>query len=84
MKTKEACCQEETLDNAESNLDHRIDLILVRNDLGYLPFSLVEIINVLVLGDDPLDRTDTDPPLWPSDHAGVAAELRMPKLKVRH
>ena len=78
------CCQDETVDNAESNLDHRIDLIFVRNNLGFLPFSIVRLVSASVLGDDPFDKTETDPSLWPSDHAGVAAKLRIPRLKVWH
>jgi endonuclease/exonuclease/phosphatase family metal-dependent hydrolase len=78
------CCQEEYLDNDVSYLDHRIDLILIRNDLGFLPFSIIGGVSAWVVGNDPEDRTLEEPRLWPSDHAGVAAKLRIPKLGVRH
>jgi endonuclease/exonuclease/phosphatase family metal-dependent hydrolase len=78
------CCQDEYLDNQESILDHRIDLILIRNDLGFLPFSIIGRVSAWVVGNVPEDRTLVEPLLWPSDHAGVAAKLRIPRLGIRH
>jgi Endonuclease/Exonuclease/phosphatase family len=47
-------------------LDKRIDLVLAR---GVTP------VRVEVVGDEPDDRTPSS--LWPSDHAGVVAKLRL-------
>jgi endonuclease/exonuclease/phosphatase family metal-dependent hydrolase len=60
------CCQPELLTSSEP-LTSRIDLILYRGD--------VEVVSAEVVGDDPADRTTGG--LWPSDHAGVVATLRI-------
>lgn len=65
------CCQAPDLRNASSQLDQRIDLVLTRPRL--------RVAAVDVVGDAPIDRTVTAPRLWPSDHAGVVAELRLPR-----
>ncbi len=75
------CCQAEALTNPVSILDERIDLILLRNDLGTLPVSLVGAVEVFTVGDDPADRTPAG--LWISDHAGVEAQLRLPAPRGR-
>jgi endonuclease/exonuclease/phosphatase family metal-dependent hydrolase len=59
------CCQEENLLNRRSALDERVDLIFSSD----LPRKL----KVDVVGDKNSDKTPSG--LWPSDHAGVAAEL---------
>ena len=65
------CCQDFDLDNETSLLNERIDHIFVRNvDLA---FALTDTV-----GDQPEDRvvsSVTYPEIWPSDHAGVVAEL---------
>ena len=72
------CCQSKGLTNSESLLDERIDQIWVRlpgggsrtdssGQIGYTRVSL--------LGDSPEDMIEG---LWPSDHAGVLARLRIP------
>ena len=61
------CCQAENLLNPASLLNHRIDLILVRG-----PFDVADIS---LIGNQPADRTRSG--LWPSDHAGVAVDLRL-------
>ncbi|MDE0098706.1 MAG: endonuclease/exonuclease/phosphatase family protein [Truepera sp.] len=72
------CCQSEGLTNGESLLAERIDQIWVRlpgggsrtdssGQIGYTRVSL--------LGDSPEDMIEG---LWPSDHAGVLARLRIP------
>jgi endonuclease/exonuclease/phosphatase family metal-dependent hydrolase len=69
-----SCCQESNtpplapgaLNNPVSTLRTRIDLILGR---GAAKSDGAELI-----GDSPFEAT---PPLWPSDHAGVVAELRL-------
>jgi endonuclease/exonuclease/phosphatase family metal-dependent hydrolase len=57
------CCQDPTLSNQTSQLSRRIDVILIR---GARPVAAD------VVGDTPFAET---PPLWPSDHAGVVADL---------
>jgi endonuclease/exonuclease/phosphatase family metal-dependent hydrolase len=59
------CCQSERLDNVTSALDARIDLVLTRLAL---PTSAHRV------GVEPLAGP---PPLWPSDHAGVVATVRL-------
>jgi len=56
------------VDNFTSELDERIDVVLV--DFGEL---VPEKIKAYVLGDEQADKTPTG--LWPSDHAGVAVKL---------
>ncbi|GGE55877.1 endonuclease/exonuclease/phosphatase family protein [Priestia taiwanensis] len=59
--------QDADLLNAVSSLNARIDFILFKN--GWQPL-LADVV-----GDQQSDRTPTA--LWPSDHAGVAADLRL-------
>ena len=61
------CCQDEDLLNPTSLLSTRVDLILYRGDISVRDIKLV--------GDKPSDRTPSG--LWPSDHAGVVAGLRL-------
>jgi endonuclease/exonuclease/phosphatase family metal-dependent hydrolase len=63
------CCQDPSLLNAQSTLDHRIDLILFRGAFAVQPINLI--------GNKPSDRTPSG--LWPSDHAGVVATLAGPE-----
>lgn len=60
------CCQPELLDQTRS-LYSRIDLILFRGDM--------EVLSAEVVGNELTDRTAGG--LWPSDHAGVVATLRI-------
>ena len=60
--------QAENLLNPTSQLNHRLDLVLFRGAFGVADISLI--------GDRQADRTSSG--LWPSDHAGVAATLRLP------
>ncbi|WP_436659920.1 endonuclease/exonuclease/phosphatase family protein [Micromonospora sp. URMC 103] len=62
------CCQAPDLRNPVSTLSLRIDLVLFRGDFGVTDIHLV--------GNEPTDRTPSG--LWPSDHAGVVATLRLP------
>ncbi len=62
------CCQNETLSNAASALIKRIDFVLVKGG--------VTATSATVVGRSTADRTSSG--LWPSDHAGVAATLRLP------
>jgi hypothetical protein len=62
------CCQGGTLSNDVSQLDERIDFVFLRNGPTALGMQLV--------GDQQADRTPSG--LWPSDHAGVVADVRIP------
>jgi endonuclease/exonuclease/phosphatase family metal-dependent hydrolase len=61
------CCHYD-LSDASSVLDRRIDFVLFRGDF--------DTRKAIVVGDDPAGRTVSG--RWPSDHAGVAAELVLP------
>jgi endonuclease/exonuclease/phosphatase family metal-dependent hydrolase len=60
------CCQNDTLSNPVSQLGSRIDLVLSRGD--------AKAVSARVVGATPFRA---EPPLWPSDHAGVVATLRL-------
>ncbi|MFC4785502.1 endonuclease/exonuclease/phosphatase family protein [Nocardioides sp. MAHUQ-72] len=62
------CCQNGTLSNPTSQLKTRIDLVLAH--------GWVRSLSAHVVDDEVIDTT---PPLWPSDHAGVVATLRLPR-----
>jgi endonuclease/exonuclease/phosphatase family metal-dependent hydrolase len=64
------CCQDDNLLNTTSNLEDRRDYVLFSRG----PF---QVIGAQVVGVDPNKRTPSDG-FWPSDHAGVVAELRLP------
>jgi endonuclease/exonuclease/phosphatase family metal-dependent hydrolase len=61
------CCQAQFLDNTVSQLTSRIDLILTLGSVGAQ--------NIALFGADPASKTPGPGRLWPSDHAGVAAQL---------
>lgn len=61
------CCQSPDVRNSESSLSQRIDLIFVRGSINSIHTSLV--------GNKQTDRTPSG--LWPSDHAGVTAKLKL-------
>ena len=63
------CCQSADLLNAISSLNERLDLILLKNNF--------DIKNIKVVGNQQIDRTKSG--LWPSDHAGVVANLNLNK-----
>ncbi len=60
-------CKAEELRDPERQFDERIDYVFSRNG--------IEAIDAVVTGDDPANRTATG--LWPSDHGGVVATLRL-------
>jgi len=62
------CCQLSHLLNTTSELDRRIDYILFSD--GFTVSSIKRV------GADPEDRTTSG--LWPSDHAGLFAVMRLP------
>jgi hypothetical protein len=59
------CCQAQLDNNLESQLYERIDLILT--------FGNVEAQRAMLFGANQASKTPSG--LWPSDHAGVAAQL---------
>jgi endonuclease/exonuclease/phosphatase family metal-dependent hydrolase len=61
------CCQAESLLNKGSNLRNRIDFIFSRRNISKGSVRLV--------GSKQSDKTP-QPKLWPSDHAGIVAELQ--------
>jgi hypothetical protein len=65
--------QQEDLRNSPSALNRRIDLIFTRATDNLTPLS------AQVVGDKETDRTPSA--MWPSDHAGVVATLRLPAVK---
>lgn len=62
------CCQAGDLSNTTADFDKRIDLIL-----GH---GIVRFLSAYVVNDDPLNDTGAIP-VWPSDHAGVVARMRL-------
>ena len=62
-----SCCQAEDLLNQNSYLTNRIDLVMFRGDFKVKDIELV--------GNSQNDRTISG--LWPSDHAGVVATLKL-------
>jgi endonuclease/exonuclease/phosphatase family metal-dependent hydrolase len=60
------CCQNGTLTNPTSELGSAIDLVLTH--------AASRALGADVIGDAPFQPA---PPLWPSDHAGVVATLRI-------
>jgi endonuclease/exonuclease/phosphatase family metal-dependent hydrolase len=60
------CCQLPTVDNATTNLNQRIDLVLIR--------GRIDVRDIRLVGDQPSDRVGG---FWPSDHAGIVATLKI-------
>ncbi len=70
------CCNLPDLSNGPGALVERIDFILVRNAPTTPSGKLKGSIHAEVVGDDGADQTPSG--LWPSDHAGVVAGIRLP------
>jgi endonuclease/exonuclease/phosphatase family metal-dependent hydrolase len=62
------CCQDDNLLNNVSHLSDRRDFVLFH-------YGAFQATDAEVVGANPADRTPSG--LWPSDHAGVVAELRL-------
>ncbi|MCW9097899.1 MAG: endonuclease/exonuclease/phosphatase family protein [Ignavibacteriaceae bacterium] len=60
------CCQEENLLNQESILSERVDVIFASE-------APINKVKANVVGNDETDKTPSG--LWPSDHAGVVAQI---------
>lgn len=67
--------QDADLLNPESKLFHRIDYVLYRDDDRPRDGLFLGSVDARLVGVDPARRTTSG--LWPSDHAGVAATLRV-------
>jgi endonuclease/exonuclease/phosphatase family metal-dependent hydrolase len=61
-----SCCQNSTLTNFTTGLNSRIDLVLTH--------AASRALDAALIGNS---RFEAVPPLWPSDHAGVIATLRI-------
>jgi len=61
--------------NATSQLWHRIDFVLYRDDFTTRTGEFRGSSHAELVGEEQADRTASG--LWPSDHAGVVAELRV-------
>ena len=70
------CCQDPSLRNESSELDERIDFVLVRSSDGPIPGSGLRRgqFRADVIGDRARDRTESG--LWPADHAGLVGSIR--------
>ncbi len=61
--------------NSGSELYHRIDFIFSGDGIAGARGWSAEFVSAELLGEEQADRTESG--LWPSDHAGVAATLRL-------
>lgn len=68
------CCQDVDLLNSDSHLSMRIDQVWARGSGSHYGGSEVHKVSAGVVGDKQRDRSSPDN-LWPSDHAGVIADL---------
>ena len=77
------CCHDPDLANPTADvLDQRLDIVFVRNrsrGSGFAGGSFTEVV-----GASPEDRFQgsLEQPLWPSDHAGLAASVILPPSRV--
>lgn len=62
--------------NTEVKLDQRIDIIFVRSHVWQNSYQDIGPVIAFVVGDELRERTPSG--LWPSDHAGVLAQLKIP------
>lgn len=67
--------QDPDLRNADSKLRHRIDFIFYRDERTRAGKHFNGSAQVELVGEEPGDKTATG--MWPSDHAGVLAALRI-------
>ncbi len=75
------CCQDPNLRNGPSLLDQRVDFVLVRlSDHPSKSGKIRGSMKVEIVGEEQEDRTPTNG-LWPADHAGLVAALKLPGAK---
>ena len=60
--------------NPTSQLTTRVDLVLLKGN--------IQVLDIRRVGEQPGDRTASG--LWPSDHAGVIATLKIRKGNGQH
>ncbi len=72
------CCHDSSL-TGDSDFDQRIEFVLVRSsgDEQGLWGRMRGAFRADIVGEEPGDRTESG--LWPSDHAGLVAGLRLPR-----
>lgn len=71
------CCHDGTdLRTTERPLDERLDFVLVRDRFTRVEDRIVGTVDAWLVGEEPADLAAYG--LWPSDHAGVVAALRLP------
>jgi hypothetical protein len=69
------CCQAGDL-LGPWELTRRVDVILLRGDFGLQEPGILGAVHATIFGNKQADRTPSG--LWPSDHAGVAADILLP------
>lgn len=69
---------EPMLDDPYDTLENRIDLILVKSHVWAGDYQDIGPVIAFVVGDERKDMTPSG--LWPSDHAGVIARLKIPNF----
>lgn len=70
------CCHADDLRNPSASFDERIDFVLMRSPQGIgSDWRLNGSVHADIVGDEAGDRTSGD--LWPSDHGGLVAEIRL-------
>ncbi|MHC4563969.1 MAG: exonuclease/endonuclease/phosphatase family protein, partial [Planctomycetota bacterium] len=69
------CCQPEDLLNFRPQLTRRVDVVLLHGDFGHV-LPLRAAVFAWRVGHRVRDKTPSG--LWPSDHAGVVAAMRLP------
>lgn len=73
------CCQEKDLLNPVSELEERIDFVLIRStEHQGSVIRMPGAIHTWKVGENEGDRTYLTG-LWPSDHAGLVASLKLPR-----
>jgi endonuclease/exonuclease/phosphatase family metal-dependent hydrolase len=65
--TSLTCCHKDDLHDADATLHERVDLVILKGNVRALTAGIV--------GEETRDRTAGG--LWPSDHAGTVATLRI-------
>lgn len=71
------------LRNETVDFYERIDFIMVRSNIGFGGWQVIGPVFAWVVGDELRDRVWVDAfqeYIWPSDHGGVVARLRIPKF----
>jgi len=72
------CCWADDLRSPTPVLDQRLDLILVHSPYWHAARGIPGRVRITIVGNATAGRTPSG--MWPSDHAGVAANLLLPPL----